>query len=256
MKIVIIGTGNVATVLGRKFKAAGHIIVQLYGRNKEAAIGLSKELGATAVIDKAAITQDAELYLIAISDSALTEAHKNLQLTDQLVVHTAGSVPMNVLKNSSSNYGVFYPFQTIRKEVEPIPEIPLLVDANNETSKQQLITLGRTISSNVSEADDTQRIQYHLCAIIVNNFSNYFYAVAENYCNAHGLDFKNLLPLIEETANRLRQFSPRQVQTGPAIRNDVVTIQKHLELLNDNPPLKDLYSLLTKNILHFKWHQP
>jgi predicted short-subunit dehydrogenase-like oxidoreductase (DUF2520 family) len=253
MKIVIMGTGNIATVLGRKFKMAGHIIVQVYGRSKEATIGLSKELGATAIIDRSAITRDAELYLLALSDSALTEADQYLQLTDQLIVHTAGSVSIDVLRNISSNYGVFYPLQTIRKEVEPIPEIPLFIDANNEASKQQLMGLGKTISSSVNEAGDIQRTRYHLCAIIVNNFSNYFYAVAENYCLLHELDFKNLLPLIEETAHRLQQFSPRQVQTGPAVRNDAITIQKHLELLNDDPRLRDLYSLLSENIFQFKW---
>jgi predicted short-subunit dehydrogenase-like oxidoreductase (DUF2520 family) len=253
MKIVIVGTGNVATVLGRKFKKAGHTIAQVCGRNKEAAIGLSKELGAAAIIDRAAITRDAELYLIALSDTALIEIDKNLQLTDQLVVHTAGSVSMGVLKNVSSYYGVFYPFQTIRKEVEPVPEIPFFIDANTDESKQKLIKLGRTISDKVNEANDEQRLQYHLCAIIVNNFSNYFYAVAEKYCNSHQLDFKNLLPLIQETANRLQQFSPRQVQTGPAIRNDLMTIEKHRQLLNDDASLKTLYTLLTENILQFKW---
>lgn len=256
MKIVIIGTGNVATVLGRKLKMARHDIMQVFGRNNESAVLLAKELDTNACNEWSAIRQDAEVYIVALSDKALQGIDEHLVLNDQLVVHTAGSVSMGILKNLSVNYGVFYPFQTIRKEVTPIPEIPLFIDASNKASREKLMVLGKTISPRVNEADDQQRIQYHLCAIIVNNFSNYFYAVAENYCLGHGLDFKNLLPLIEETAGRLRQFSPRQVQTGPAIRNDSSTIDKHRGLLADDPGLQDLYMVLTNSILQFKWLEP
>jgi predicted short-subunit dehydrogenase-like oxidoreductase (DUF2520 family) len=253
MKIVIIGTGNVATVLGRKLKNAGHNIAQVCGRNKEAVIGLSKELGAAAIIDWYAITRDAELYLVALSDAALTNIDKIIQLTDQLVVHTAGSVSIEVLKKISSGYGVFYPFQTLRKEVTTIPAIPVFIDANSQIAKDTLRQLAGTISAEVNDANDKQRMQYHLCAILVNNFSNYFYAIAEDYCNKNGLDFKNLLPLIQETANRLQQCSPRLVQTGPAIRNDMATIEKHRQLLDDDPSVKNLYTFVSEQILHFKW---
>ena len=255
MKIVMIGTGNVAAVLGRKLKIAGHQVLQVFGRNKEVAASLAKELDANACNEWNAIQQHAEIYIIALSDKVLLEIDQYLQLKTQLVVHTAGSVSIEVLKNISVNYGVFYPFQTIRKEVTLLPEIPLFIDASNEASRQKLMEFAKTISPKVSEADDQQRIQYHLCAIIVNNFSNYFYAVAENYCNTHGMDFKNLLPLIEETAARLRQFSPRQVQTGPAIRNDAATVEKHMALLEGDQRLQNLYKLVTENILLFNWQQ-
>jgi predicted short-subunit dehydrogenase-like oxidoreductase (DUF2520 family) len=253
MKIVIIGTGNVATVLGRKFKIAGHDIVQVCGRNKAAVFGLSKELGAAAIIDWAAITRNAEIYLIALSDTAIVNINKSIQLTDQLVVHTAGSVPMDILEKVSSRYGVFYPYQTLRKEVSAIPEIPVFIDANSEAAKDKLKQLARTISTQVSEANDKQRMQYHLCAILVNNFSNYFYAIAEDYCTKNGLGFENLLPLIQETAHRLKQFPPRAVQTGPAIRNDRLTIEKHQQLLEEDPSLKALYTFVSEQIHHFKW---
>lgn len=253
MKIVIIGTGNVATVLGRKLKNAGHTIAQVCGRDKQAVIGLSKEWGAAAIIDRAAITRDAELYLIALTDAALINIEQTIVLTDQLVVHTAGSVSIKVLEKVSSSYGVFYPFQTLRKEITIIPEIPVFIDANAEPAREKLRQLAGTISGQVNEANDRQRMQYHLSAILVNNFTNYLYAVAEEYCHKNGLDFKNLLPLIQETANRLHQCSPAMVQTGPAIRKDMATIESHRQLLDTDPSLKDLYTFISEQILHFKW---
>ena len=255
MKIVLIGTGNVAAVLSKKLQAAGHTIAGVFGRNHIAAAVLADASGAPACPDLKRITQEADLYIIAVADQALTGHEIHLQLTSQLVVHTAGAVSMEVLKNMSSAYGVLYPFQTIRKEVEPLPDIPLLIDANTVAAKDQLAALAGTISKKVIEANDSQRMQYHLCAVATNNFSNYLYVLAEAYCHKHGLDFSLLLPLIDETAHRLHRFSPRLVQTGPASRKDMATIQHHLIMLNKDPEFKSLYQLFSDEILRYPWDQ-
>src|SRR4051812_9753756 len=128
MKITIIGTGNVATVLGRLLKKAGYEILQVYGRNLTKVEKLADELQSAACHEWSKIDTQAELYLIALSDRALYDLHKNLELRDRLVVHTAGSVPMHILSKVSRNYGVLYPLQTLRKELPVLTEIPLLVD--------------------------------------------------------------------------------------------------------------------------------
>jgi predicted short-subunit dehydrogenase-like oxidoreductase (DUF2520 family) len=238
MKIVMIGTGNVATVLCKMLHAAGHSILQVYGRNKDSAEILAAACAAGPCCSWHDITQEAELYIIALADKIWSANEIGLQLRNQLVVHTAGAVSMQVLKNISTVYGVLYPFQTIRKEIDSLPEIPLLVDANTDAAKEKLLAIAKTISRQVSVAGDMQRMQYVL---------------AEDYCKKQDLDFANLLPLIDETAKRLHHFSPRQVQTGPAARKDMNSIQQHLTLLQDEPALKDLYSMFTENILQYKW---
>jgi predicted short-subunit dehydrogenase-like oxidoreductase (DUF2520 family) len=253
MKIVVIGTGNVAVVLAKKLKVAGHTIVQVFGRNRAAAALLAHTCGATPCSEWKAIEQEADLYIIAVADQALTGHEIHLQLTDQLVVHTAGTVSIEMLKSMSASYGVLYPYQTIRKEVEPLPDIPFLIDANTDTAKEKLFALAKTISQKVIMANDTQRMQYHLCAVMTNNFSNYLYVLGEDYCHKHGLDFSNLLPLIDQTAQRLHQFSPRLVQTGPAARKDMMTIQHHLNLLKEEPALKNLYKTFSDDILLYPW---
>ena len=62
------------------------------------------------------------------------------------------------------------------------------------------------------------------------------------------LDFNLLKPLIGETAQRLAFTSPRSVLTGPAVRKDDVTIEKHLQLLAGHPALKHIYEQLTGSI--------
>ena len=253
MQIVIIGTGNTATVLGIKLKEAGNTIVQVYGRNAATATALAEKLQSQPCNDFNSLTKNADLYIVAVADKALPEVAAQLPLKDQLVVHTAGAVSINVLQNTSTSYGVFYPYQTIRKEVSPLPEIPFFIDASSAAAKETLLQVAKTISQKVGVANDTERMQYHLCAVMTNNFSNYLYTLTEEYCKKNGLDFSNLLPLIDETASRLHHFSPRTVQTGPAIRKDLPTIQHHLKLLENDPTLKELYRFFSDQMIAFDW---
>ncbi len=249
MDIVIIGSGNVAAVLGRKFKAAGHNIIQLYSRNAPDASALAYEWDTESTNYKSMINKNGDVYLIAVSDDAIDDVTNDLRLPGKVVAHTAAAVPKEVLKHVTEHYGVFYPLQSLRKEMTVLPEMPIFFDGNDEVSKRKLETLARSIASeNVTEAGDNARAKLHVAAVVVSNFTNHLYKLAEDYCRKEGLDFKQLLPLIEETALRLKTTSPAAVQTGPAMRHDKETIQKHLSLLDEHPQLKNMYLLLTESI--------
>jgi predicted short-subunit dehydrogenase-like oxidoreductase (DUF2520 family) len=248
MKVVIIGAGNVATVLGRKLKAANHEIIQVFTRIPEMATVLASELQANSCTSWSSIDKSADFYLVAISDNALEEISDHLELDDQLIAHTAGAISKEVLRGISDNYGVLYPLQSLRKEMKNIPDIPIMVDASNKKALQKLKEIAASVSSQVDESKDEQRLQLHLSAVFVSNFVNHLYVQSEKYCKSHQLDFKKLLPLIKETANRVQSYSPAEVQTGPAARFDSVTIEKHLDMLQADPSLKRLYELLTKSI--------
>lgn len=248
MKIVIIGTGNVGTIAGRLLLQAGHQIIQVYGRNEIHASLLAAELhcrycNAWDDIDKAG-----DIYIAALSDMALGEMSASLRLPARLIVHTAGSIPMHILKPVSENYGVLYPLQSLRKEFPASTDIPFLIDASNEKAGLTLLSIASGISSVVKHANDEERGKLHVAAVIVNNFTNHLYALAEQFCIKEDLDFKLLLPLIQETASRMERITPAEALTGPAIRNDHLTIQKHLDLLSGYPPIKKLYEDLTESI--------
>ncbi len=251
MKIVIIGTGNTATILGRKLKAARHHIIQVYGRNEKTANDLASQLNAVAINKLTRLNLGAEIYLLAVSDSAIAEIVKQLGLLHEgIIVHTAGSVSKNVL-SSSTHYGVFYPLQSLRRESADLPDMPIMIDASDEKTLEVLDNLARTISGNVVKADDEQRMKLHLAAVFVNNFVNHIYAMAQQYCDKEKIDFKLLLPIIKETAMRIETINPSKAQTGPAFRHDAATIQKHEELLKDYYSLKKFYTLFTESI----WNQ-
>jgi predicted short-subunit dehydrogenase-like oxidoreductase (DUF2520 family) len=250
MDIVIIGTGNTATILGRKLKAAGHNIVQVFGRDTSDASALAYELNTESTNYWNVINRNADIYILAVSDIAIEEIIKELRWPDKTIVHTAASVSKNILKGAASHYGVLYPLQSLKKETAYLPDIPVIIDASDLSTLKQLEVLALSISDNVVEAGDDQRLKLHLAAVLCNNFVNHLYALTENYCKQEGLDFHLLLPLIKETAARIESLPPSQSQTGPALRNDRTTIEKHLQLLDKHPQLKAIYELFSESIYH------
>jgi predicted short-subunit dehydrogenase-like oxidoreductase (DUF2520 family) len=251
MKVIIIGSGNVATVLGRKIVEAGHEIIQVAGRNLQKVIALSSSLKAGYTTNFLEISMLADIYIISVSDVAISEVAALLKLNNKLVVHTAAAVSKDVLAESSENYGVLYPLQTLRKEITTIPVIPILVDANNEQTKKRLIAFVSGWADNVSVATDEERLKLHLAAVFVNNFTNHLFAVAEEFCNNNKLNYKLLEPIIEETILRIEEYPASMVQTGPAIRKDFRTMEKHQRMLENNLPALQVYNVLSNSIIEF-----
>lgn len=248
MRIVIIGTGNTASILGRKLRNAGHHIVQVFGRDAAAASALAYELDSVSVNHWTIVDRSADLYLLAISDLAIEEVRRELDLPAGTVVHTAASVPLDTLRGAAPHWGVFYPLQSLRKSSERLPDIPVLIDAGDALTLHQLEELAQTITSQVATADDAARLRLHLAAVFCNNFVNHIYALMEDWCRRQDLDFRMLLPLIRETAERVQELPPRESQTGPALRHDDVTIERHRRLLAGEPRLLSLYDLFTQSI--------
>lgn len=249
MRIVIIGSGNVASVMGRLLQKKNHQIIQVVSRSASHAKILADELSCPFSDSDSTVDRSADIYLFAVSDGALYELNKSFQLGNKLVLHTAGSVPKDVLKDISVNYGVLYPLQSLRKEMEYTAEIPFLIDGNSGESITVIEDFAKTLSGKVVKADDDARLKLHVAAVVVSNFTNHLYALAEEFCEKEKIDFKLLAPLIKETAERVETHSPASVQTGPAQRNDVFTLDKHLRLLSNYPRLKYIYLKLTDSIM-------
>lgn len=249
MRVVIIGSGNVASVLGRLIKQRGHEIIQVVSRNGVHAKVLADELQCPFSDNNSAVNLDAEIYLIAVNDGALYELNRSFNIGHKLVLHTAGSVSKDVLKEMSVNFGVLYPLQSLRKEMSYTTDIPFLIDGNTDETLTLTEDFARSISGIVAKASDDDRLKLHVAAVVVSNFTNHLYALAEEFCNKEGVDFKLLAPLINETARRVETHSPADVQTGPAMRNDIFTLDKHLRLLADHPRLKYIYLKLTDSIM-------
>lgn len=249
MKIVMVGSGNTATVLCKLIEKGGHEIVQVVSRSVEHAKALASFYNAPYDVLTASTFVEADIYILALSDVALEHLNKITALKDKFIVHTAGAISINVLKELSQMNGVLYPLQTLSKFSEHVPEIPFLVDGNNEEALHKVIGLAKTLSPNVSEANDSDRLSYHVAAVFVGNFTNHMFALGELFCKKERLEFKTLLPLINEVNAKVNLQSPFLTQTGPAIRDDIFTLNRHLQVLSNYPELKYVYLKLSESII-------
>ncbi len=250
MKILIIGSGNVATVLARLiYQFPAHKLLGIVARNQSNGRMLASAVNTDFFELNDQPLPKADLTILTTSDEPLTKFEPHIFDSTNLLVHTAGAVSKDVLKKYSANYGVLYPLQSLRKEVDYIPEIPFLIDSNSVKNTNLLIEFCSSIKSASEETNDEKRLAMHTAAVVVSNFTNHLYALANTFCDNRGLNFNMLHPLIMETAARLNYASPSSLQTGPAIRKDIVTIKNHLTVLDNHPRLKEIYALLTQSIL-------
>jgi predicted short-subunit dehydrogenase-like oxidoreductase (DUF2520 family) len=250
MNISIIGSGNVATVLSKLAIKKGHFIKQIIARNEISGNRLATEVNASYISMQGLLDKNIDLCIICLSDNAFPEAIDGINFGSIPIFHSAGSVTKDVLSSSSKNYGVLYPLQSLRKEMETIPVIPFLIEANNDATFILIETFAKTLSDIVQKETEDKRLRLHASAVVVSNFTNYIYGMAETYCLNEKVDFSLLKPLIKETAERIQHNSPHAVQTGPAVRRDITTLEKHLQLFNPYPKMKILYTRMTDGIMN------
>lgn len=246
IKVVVIGSGNVAKHLISAFENESSIdLVQAFARTKN---NLTHLLDATKIISDFSALKDADLYIIAVSDDAIPAVSQSLAFTNKLVAHTSGSVALEDL-SATNRKAVFYPLQTLSKNKEVnFKEVPLCIEAQNNIDLKLLHQVAHCISDKVFEIDTEQRKSLHVAAVFVSNFVNHLYKLGSDICNEHQVAFEILQPLILETAQKVQILSPQAAQTGPAIRKDSTTINKHLAILTDENQ-KEIYKILTKSII-------
>ncbi|RYY35673.1 MAG: DUF2520 domain-containing protein, partial [Sphingobacteriaceae bacterium] len=226
MRITLIGSGNVATHLGAAFKNAGHKIIQVYSPTMQNAALLAYHIGADAIDNLSDINPDTGMFVIAIKDDAIPGIAKELAIHQKLIVHTSGATSLSSLELFTTQAGVFYPLQTFSKTREVnFLNVPLCIEGADYEITQTLTQLAQTISNKVHRVNSAQRKILHLAAVFACNFPNYLYHVSQQLLEQNKLDFDIIRPLIDETAQKVQQHFPAEVQTGPAIRNDEKTMQ-------------------------------
>lgn len=226
ISILIVGTGKVGTHLYDALSKVDEVEVSLIS---------SRNLTDIPKTD---------IAIIAVADDAIPEVSSKIK--NSFVVHTSGSVAMDDLKNSTKK-GVFYMLQTFSKDKKvDFSKVPFCLEAENEENLKILYKIADFLGYKTYTISSQQRKVLHVAAVFVNNFTNHMYKIGNDICLENNVPFEILHPLIEETSQKIKELSPKQAQTGPAIRNDKTTIKNHLNLLNENR--QEIYQLLTNSI--------
>ena len=254
LRIVMFGAGNVAFQLTKSFADLGHSIVQIVSKTEANAKLLAEMAHCDFTTDFRNVRNDADLYIMAVSDSAIASLCKTLAPLQGIVVHTSGSTPADVLSCVSDRFGVFYPFQTFTKgRKAKLEQVPFCLEASDEKSYEVLQQLAVSLGGNPVKMDTRQRRVLHLSGVFSCNFVNHMFAISQLLTEDNDLDFNLLEPLINETVGKALKGNPIDVQTGPAIRGDSETIKKHMMLLSKiDGDLRDLYLSVSNSILNIK----
>ncbi len=247
---VILGSGNVASHLGRAFSASGIRVLQVYSRRLKHAQRLAGELHCDAIDTMDDLLPDASFYVIAVTDDAIEELAAAFPHPRKLLLHTSGSTNMHVLQAGSSSYGVFYPLQTFSREVAlDFSSVPICLEASDEAMKAPLNELAGRLSNTVAWISSDKRRNLHLAAVFACNFVNHMYACADELLEEKDMGFELLRPLIIETARKVMFARPGEMQTGPAKRGNKKVLEEHVRMLQDKPGLQKMYNFISENIM-------
>lgn len=255
LNFCFIGAGNLATHLSKRLLDSGFSITQVFSRTEKSAKTLAETLGCGFTTTPENITPDADVYIVAISDSAFDEALSKINFHEKLIVHTSGSQPLSVLEKHSVNYGVLYPLQTFSKNCEPdFSKIPVFIEANTAQNEEIISYIACKISSTVSVLSSEKRKYLHIAAVFACNFVNHLYTIAAELLKTKDISFDVLRPLILETALKVQGLEPENAQTGPAVRFDKNIISEHLEEIKGYGNYAELYDIISKSIFnhHYK----
>lgn len=253
MKITFIGSGNVATHLALAFYTRGHVINQVWSRNYEHAQRLACRVEAQPINDFENLDKSSNIYIVAVKDDALFDVALDLQLGDALVLHTSGSTSIDVLKSTSTRYGVIWSPQSFFIDVAmEYNELPFCIEGSDPETEATIDEFIGMTSQHIYHISYEQRQYLHLAAVMVNNFTNGLCATAQQICREHEMPFDLLVPIVTTTAKRTQYADVRYQITGPAARRDEKTIKNHRHLIKNDKAMLELYDFMTKYIQNIK----
>lgn len=247
-KIVFIGAGNVATSLSMALKGEREIL-QVYSKTLAHARLLGQKLKCDYTNNLKKISQEADVYIIAVKDDAIAAICKKLKLKRKIVIHTSGSTELNILKNVSNSYGVLWAMYSFAGKAKIAPRTAFFIEASDKKTEKYLLNLVEDLRGTPYPTNSEKRAKIHLAAVFSNNFTNHLFTITEALCKEAGVPFNIFIPLAKETADNISKQSPSLNQTGPASRNDKRILHKHIRLLKSHPMYKEVYEVLTKSII-------
>lgn len=252
LPIVIAGAGKAAWHLSHRLLARGSTLEMVHNRSAQRGAALAQALGCSFEIAPKSIITKPCWVIIGVSDGAIIETAQALApfYPNALFTHISGAMPASILAPVCGRYGYFYPLQTFSQARMPIwKQIPICIAASNASDLKFLKQKGKKTGGKVYILTDAQKSAAHLAAVFANNFTNYLMGISKEILDQNAVPFEILYALIAETAARVAEGNdPHSVQTGPALRHDQGTMQKHLKQLEGRPDLQALYTMLSDGI--------
>lgn len=249
INVTVIGCGNVGTHFCKSFLQDRVKIVQVINKTELWAKKVAQEVKADFSFEFNSIPENTDYLVICVKDKDIENVVEKIPVGNYTVIHTSGTVSIDVFKNKFKNFGVVYPLQTFTKEKRlSLKTIPFFLESNSKDNFLNLKRFALAYSDNIWEANSDKRKNIHLAAVFSCNFVNHLMVLSKEILKTEEMPLEILHPLIKETIEKALLFGPEKVQTGPAVRGDEQTIKLHLELLENKKEIQTLYKLLSQSI--------
>lgn len=251
----IIGAGNVAWHLGPELENAGYSIREVYSRSSESAKAIIERLyNAQLKNDLDFSNSKSQIFIICVADDAIEDIVTEIILPENaILVHTSGAQPLSMLGYAATEHiGVFYPLQTFSKSRRVnLKEVPVFIESDDDKTIKVLKAMAESIASRALVIDSKKRKVLHVAAVFACNFTNHMLTLSKSITEANDLDFGVLQPLIIETLSKGLEIGPEFSQTGPAMRKDIKTLDRHLEFLGNDEDVQKIYRIITQHIMDY-----
>ncbi len=238
-----------ATHVSRHLYAQGHRIECIWSRTNENARKLASTVGSIGTSESSELPRKADFFLLAVPDDAIADVATQFPDCHGIWLHTAGSISIDVFRDLFPAYGVLYPLQSLSHDHPMrLGHIPFLVEGSSKEISKKVYALAESISGMVEEADSASRRIVHLAAVFANNFSNHMVHIAQEILKEQNMPVSMLDPLLAETFQKIQSIGAREAQTGPAVRNDQITMKRHIDLLKSHPEWEKMYTFISREI--------
>ena len=251
-RISFAGAGKVANALCMELHSKGHAIELIVSPTKERGAELADACKARWS-SETVFPDTTDLVIVAVPDHSLQSVLSGIECgANTIVAHTAGSYGLDIFPYKINRHGVFYPLQTFTAgRKTDFKDVPVFIEASDGSAGKILESIAESLGSAVYRADAEKRRLLHVAAVFVSNFTNYMLTSGKEIAGRAGFDFEVLRPLVIETVSKALEIGPGKSQTGPALRYDLNTIEKHMDLLSFSPEYQDLYSEISKAIMNY-----
>ena len=252
--IVILGSGNLAYHLALALNSAGFKIIQIFSKNMDSVKELAKKTNSNFTTDIKDLNITADIYFFCMNDKANIEIADKISFkNDPILAHTAGSQSMHIFNKLTVNFAAFYPFQTFSKNIDTdFSKVPVCIESSNVNTANILKQIANSLGCNSYDIDEKGRATLHLCGVFAANFMNHCVSISEELLKINGIDQSLIKPLLEQSFYKIINNGALKSQTGPALREDTQTINKHMKLLKNQKQYSEVYKVLTESIIEWK----
>jgi predicted short-subunit dehydrogenase-like oxidoreductase (DUF2520 family) len=260
-RVSIVGSGAVGSTLAVALVEKGYTIVSIINRSGRSALSLAREVHCMRVsASPADIPSDTEIIVFAVADDALgdviRETGKRIRLHRLLALHTSGVHSLDVLqplKSRGAIVGSMHPIQSfpksksLRERVKSLRGIHFGVEGDAK-GIEMIQGIVRTLGGQSILVPKGLKSLYHAACVFSSNYVVTLLNAARE--SVRPIGFENqwremILPLFTTTVENAMKASPEQALTGPIARNDLATIELHLEALQRSAPqLVPLYAAM------------